>query len=415
MYLKFRLYGFLKNLRFFDPFILLFFIDAGLSFFSIGILYAMREISINVFELPTGFLADSLGRRKAMIMSFSSYILSFALFFLFQDFWIFALAMVFFASGEAFRSGTHKAMILDYLKRKGMEELKVEYYGRTRSASQLGSAVSALASIALILYFGNYRFVFLAAIIPYIAALFLMASYPRYLDGDISRGRRSKEADLRKSFRRTWASFINIFKNRDSVRGILNSSLFGGVFKASKEYLQPVMKAQAVALPLLLFMADEQRTAIMVGLAYFILFLLSAITSRSAGRFASRYDDLARPINLTFVLGGLILLIAGLSEHLEWYFIAAIAFVGLYIIQNIRKPINVGYISDTIPGEVMASGLSVESQMVTIVTAVFAPLIGLLADVYGIGISLTIVGIIYILLFPVAAVRKVVAPGAVHQ
>ena len=38
MYLKFRLYGFLKNLRFFDPFIILFFRDAGLSFLSIGLL-----------------------------------------------------------------------------------------------------------------------------------------------------------------------------------------------------------------------------------------------------------------------------------------------------------------------------------------------------------------------------------------
>ena len=99
MYLKFRLYGFLKNFRFFDPFIILFFIDAGLSFFSIGLLYAIREICINVFELPTGFMADALGRRKAMLMSFGSYLASFVIFFLFGDFWLFALAMVFFASG----------------------------------------------------------------------------------------------------------------------------------------------------------------------------------------------------------------------------------------------------------------------------------------------------------------------------
>ena len=118
MYLKFRLYGFLKNLRFFDPFIILFFIDAGLTFLSIGLLYAIREIFINVFELPTGFLADTFGRRKSMVLSFSFCLVAFLIFYLFPGFWFYALAMVFLAAGEAFRSGTHKAMILDYLKLK---------------------------------------------------------------------------------------------------------------------------------------------------------------------------------------------------------------------------------------------------------------------------------------------------------
>ncbi len=402
MYLKFRLYGFLKNLRFFDPFIILFFIDAGLSFFSIGLLYAIREICINIFELPTGFLADTLGRRKAMLMAFSSYLASFIIFFLFQDFWMFALAMVFFASGEAFRSGTHKAMILDYLKRRKIEKLKVEYYGRTRSASQLGSALSALIAICLIFYFGEYRFIFLAAIVPYIFALFLMASYPRYLDGDIT-----NRGCLKESFSETWKSFTGIFKNRDSVRGILNSSIFGGLFKASKEYLQPVLEAMAIALPVLLFMADQERIAIVVGLAYFVLFLISAITSRSAGRFASRYNNLARPINTTFIFGGILILMAGLSVHYLWYIIAVLAFIGLYIMQNIRKPLNIGYISDTISSDIMATGLSVEAQIVTIITAIFAPLIGWMADVYGIGIALIVVGIIYLAMFPMAAVRKI--------
>lgn len=404
MYLKFRLYGFLKNLRFFDPFIILYFYhDVGLSFFSIGLLYAIREICINIFELPTGFLADTLGRRKAMLISFSSYLVSFIIFFLFQDFWLFAIAMVFFANGEAFRSGTHKAMILDYLKRKKIEMLKVEYYGRTRSASQLGSALSALLAIPLVFYTGEYKFLFLAAIIPYIFALFLMASYPKYLDGDITKNRSS----LKESFSETWRSFTEIFKNRDSVRGILNSSIFGGLFKASKEYLQPVLEAMAIALPVLLFIADQERVAVFVGLVYFGLFILSAITSRSAGRFASRYNNLARPINTTFVFAGILILMAGLSVHYLWYFIAILAFIGLYVMQNIRKPLNVGYISDTISSDVMATGLSVEAQIVTIITAIFAPLIGWMADVYGIGMALIVIGIIYLAMFPMAAVRKV--------
>ena len=70
-YFKFSLYGFLKNLRFFDPFILLFFREMGLSFLQIGTLFSIREIATNVLEVPTGIVADAFGRRRAMIFSFS--------------------------------------------------------------------------------------------------------------------------------------------------------------------------------------------------------------------------------------------------------------------------------------------------------------------------------------------------------
>jgi len=43
MYYKFRAYGFLKNLRFFDPFIILFFREMGLSFLEIGGLFSIRR------------------------------------------------------------------------------------------------------------------------------------------------------------------------------------------------------------------------------------------------------------------------------------------------------------------------------------------------------------------------------------
>jgi len=81
-YWKFRTYGFLKNLRFFDPFLILFLREAGLSFLAIGTLISIREIATNILEIPTGVLADAFGRRKAMLFGFSAYLLSFIVFYL---------------------------------------------------------------------------------------------------------------------------------------------------------------------------------------------------------------------------------------------------------------------------------------------------------------------------------------------
>ena len=132
-YWKFSFYGFVKNLQFFDPFLVLFFREMGISFFQIGILYSVREIVTNITEIPTGVVADTLGRRSAMIFAFGCYIVSFALFYFFPSYVVYLGAMIAFALGESFRSGTHKAMIMEYLKQNGMTDQKVAYYGHTRS------------------------------------------------------------------------------------------------------------------------------------------------------------------------------------------------------------------------------------------------------------------------------------------
>jgi len=87
------MYGFLKNLRFFDAFFILFLVEKGVSFTQIGILYAIRELITNILELPSGIIADSFGRKSSLAASLLIYILSFALFFLFDDFWVFIIAM----------------------------------------------------------------------------------------------------------------------------------------------------------------------------------------------------------------------------------------------------------------------------------------------------------------------------------
>ena len=84
MIYRFSLYGFLKNLRLFEPFIILLFREDGLSFLQIGLLYSIRDIATNILEIPSGIYADAFGRRKSMLFSFSAYIVSFIVFYLFS-------------------------------------------------------------------------------------------------------------------------------------------------------------------------------------------------------------------------------------------------------------------------------------------------------------------------------------------
>ena len=83
-YVRFCLYGFLKNLRFYDAFLLVFFLENGVSFSQVGLLYAAREIVINVVEVPAGIVADAYGRNNSLVAAFGAYLLAFIVFIQFQ-------------------------------------------------------------------------------------------------------------------------------------------------------------------------------------------------------------------------------------------------------------------------------------------------------------------------------------------
>ncbi len=406
MFYRFSLYGFLKNLRLFEPFLVLIFLDGGLHYFQIGILYSIRDMATNILEVPTGIFADIYGRRKSMVMSFLSYIVAFGVFYLFPNFYAYMGAMILYAFGEAFRSGTHKALILEYLKLHGMSHLKVEYYGHTRGASQLGSAINSLLAAALVFYSGNYRYVFLASTLPYVLDLINLATYPPELDGEIvpKAHRNTREQALQ-----TLRDFWRMLSDGEMRRALLNSASFTAAFKSTKDYLQPIVQSFALTLPIFLALDETRRASVVIGVVYFFIYLLSSEASRRSARISKRFSNLAAAINFTYFLGAAFLLVAGLATWRQVAIASIIVYLGFYILQNLRRPMMVSYISDRIASRVMASGLSVESEVNTLLMAVFAPILGALADHFGLGPALALFGAVMILWGLLIRVRAVAA------
>jgi MFS family permease len=384
---RFCTYGFLKNLRFFEPFMVLYFRSIGLSFLEIGILFGVSSAATWILELPTGFVADIFGRRASMVASMIAYLCSFAVFHLFHVFWICAGAMVLFGAGEAFRTGTHKALILEHLRARGISDYRVDYYGATRGASQTGSAVNALIAAGLVFATGSYRYIFLAAMAPYVLNLVNLATYPKSLDGHL------EGEHHRVRMKETFRHFRDSLTTGPAVKGILNSSVFDGFFSAAKEYLQPVLKTMAVSLPVFAALSGDRRTAVAVGAVYFALYLGTGWASRSAGKFSRRIRSQSTAVNLTFLAGSAVLGLAGLMQWISLSTVSVVLFVALFLLQNLRRPILLAWISERISHRAMASGLSAESQAKSLVGVVVAPLLGLLADTAGVGPALVVTAV----------------------
>jgi MFS family permease len=402
-YYKFCAYGFLKNLRFFDPFIILFFRETGLSYLQIGVLFSVREISNALLEIPTGVIADWFGRKNAMIFSFICYIFSFIIFYLFPDYILFLIAMIFFSGGEAFRSGTHKAMILDYLKLNNLSNIKTAYYGHTRSWSQKGSAISSLLAALLVFYTGKYRIIFLASTIPYVLELILMISYPNELNGSL------QDSGLKKPRSVSFNSILKIFNNSQFRKGILNSAIFDGLFKSIKDYLQPILYSLALSIPIFVSFSNNRRSALIIGIIYFLIYLMTSAASKYSFKTTGKSQNLKKVINVSFIGGVLVVIASGIFYENEMFVLSSLLFIIIFIIQNIRRPLNVSYISDTISGELMATGLSIETQMKNVSIAILSPILGLLADIFGVGYAISITALVILLVYPLLKVKKVLS------
>jgi len=393
-YAKFCAYGFLKDLRFYEPFMLLVFLDKGLSYLQIGTLYATREVLINITEVPSGIFADSVGRRMTMVFSFLAYILAFLTFYVADRFEILLLAMVAYAFGDAFRTGTHKAMIFDYLRFNGWEDQKTYYYGHTRAWSQRGAALSAIIAALLVLYQGSYAPIFLFTIIPYVLNLFLILSYPKNLDGK----RHTSDKRIRDEFMDVLRSLVTTLKSFSMLRTISSQALYSGYYKAFKDYLQPLLQTLALSLPLFLALEDQKRTVLVIGIVYSILYATTAFASSKSGAFASHFNGLAKPLNITLLVGLSLGLVSGLLLHLSYVVLAVVLYLGIYILENLRKPMGIAYVSERMDQTSLASGLSVESQAESLFAAGIALLLGWLSSLFGVGMGILLVSLLCLLL-----------------
>ena len=391
-YFKFCSYGFLKNLRFFDAFLLLFFLENGISYTQIGIIYATREIIINIFEIPSGIIADTYGRKNSLIAAFLAYIISFMFFYLMSDFYWFIVAIILYGMGDAFRSGTHKGMIMDYLRINNWEDQKVNYYGLTRSWSQKGSAISALFAGVLVLYSGSYRSIFLYSVIPYLLNFLNIYSYPNELNFSLKKKSKTTEKTIGANFR----SFFHIIRQPKVFRIINSTALHSSYLKAIKDYIQPLMLNVILIIPLMMDLDEKRKSGLVIGIIYFIIFLLTSYASKNSFKVAQLpFKNISK---LTLLLGLCAGMICGVLYNYELWILSLIAFIFIYILENIRKPLLTGEIADNVPNEILTSVLSGQSFYQTILTSLIAVALGVLVDYFGMGVSFIVISSFLLLL-----------------
>ncbi len=400
---KFALYGFLKNLRFFEPFIVIFLLSKNIDLLEIGILFSIREIIKNILEIPSGIIADTLGRRKTLAFAFLIYILSFLIFYTFTGFLFYLIAVIFFAFGDAFRSGVNKAIIVTYLEQTNQINLKTDYYGHTRSWSQIGSAVSSLAGGVILFFSKNYNLIFLFSTLPYIINFFIILSYPKVLD---KKNIKQQNKSIKKKFIEILKTFLISVKNKKQIKILLNISIYSGLYKTLKEFIQPVLKLLIFQYPIFLYLTDKQRISIGFAIIYFMIFIVNSFASRYAFKVSKLFKTENKFVNLTLLIGAITGIISGITLKFYSSVFIIILLILIFLIENLRKPSGINLITKNSDSKIHASILSLNSQLSSLFAAIFMLLIGFLSKFTEISTSITIISLIILIIFPVVRIKS---------
>jgi len=389
---KFSVYGFLKDLRFFEPYLLIYLMSNDISLLEIGFLFSIREVIINVFEVPSGLIADYFGRKKELCACFIFYIASFILFFFSKNFLIAAIGMSCFGMGEALRSGTHKAMIFTYLEKMNWQSEKTFVYGKTRSSSLAGSALSSLIGILIILNIPSSSYIFLASTIPYILDFILILSYPSYLD--------VKMVQENVPITQMFVILGRSLKRNKNLRHILaNEGLFEGILSTIKDLIQPILQGLIVGSGFLLVanLSSEDNLNIILGLVYCGINILCATASRRSYHL-KKWNTGVFWINLFMILLAVFLALFGIPK--QSVILTIIVFLLIRIMQNYRKPLYVDQLDEYMEKSERATMLSLASQLKSIVVVFLAPLVGYVADVLGLQMAMFFLAILVFVLIP---------------
>jgi MFS family permease len=111
----------------------LFLLKAGLGIFQVMLVNTAFTVGQLVFEVPTGVIADTLGRKKSLLFGVATLFVSTLLYVGAYRFgwgiWVFAAASVLIGLGFTFQTGAADAWLVDALDHTGWEGGKEQVFG----------------------------------------------------------------------------------------------------------------------------------------------------------------------------------------------------------------------------------------------------------------------------------------------
>lgn len=358
------------------PIIVLFYQENGLEMQDVFLLQGVYSVAIVILEIPSGYLADVLGRKMTLIIGS---ILGFAGFVIYSfsfGFWGFLMAELTMGIGQSLISGADSAMLYDTLKAMNRKDRYLKMEGRMVSVGNFAEATAGilgglLAEISL-------RTPFIAqSIVAFIgipAALTLIEPL-------------RQEKISRMNFRDILSIVrYSLSGNRKLKWNIIFSAVIGASTLTMAWFVQPYFRF--VDLPLSLF-----------GVFWTLLNLSVAITSYFAYKVEYRLGQTKMIISITLLVPLLYFILSRFD--MVWGISVLFAF---YLVRGVATPVLKDYINRIADSQSRATVLSVRNFLIRILFAGIGPFLGWYTDHYTLTSALALASGTFFLLALMAGV-----------
>lgn len=352
------------------PIVVLFYQDNGLSVKHVFLLQAIYSVSVVILEIPSGYFADVLGRKKTLVAGSVLGFVGFLIYSVSFNFWGFLVAEVVLGFGQSFISGADSALLYDSLKNDNREKDYAKFEGFMMSMGNFAEAIAGiiggfLATISLRTpYFIQTAVAFIA--IP--AALSLVE--PKRVLNAVKPGFNDIIRVVKYS----------LFDNAILRYNIIVSSIIGCGTLTMAWFVQP-------------FFININLPTEWFGILWTLLNLSVALTAIIAFRIDRKIGQMRLILAIIIVISLCFIFIGFMSSI--WALPVLFLF---YLMRGVASPVLKDYINRLCSSDIRATVLSVRNFVIRIFFSILAPIVGWITDVYSLSIALYLSAIIVVVI-----------------
>ncbi|MFQ3332964.1 MAG: MFS family permease [Flavobacteriales bacterium] len=349
------------------PIIVLFFQEHGLSLTEVMLLQAIYSLSVALFEIPSGYIADIFGRKQTIVFSTIFSFIGFLVFSFYGGFYAFALAQVLIGIGGSLMSGSDSAIIYDTLLETKSKTSYTKIEGRNYAIGNFSEAAAGIL--------GGFLAVGSLYLPVYVQTSILFFSIPIALT--LVEPTMHKDNKLDRTFK--------------AIFGVVRFSL---VDNPKLRWLIVYSSAMAVATLSMAWFAQPFFKEVGVPLAYFgILWaglnFSAGLTSFNAHQFDKKENNHKILIFLSLGMITSFILLGFNSSMFGLVFILII-----YLLRGLVTPILRNAINENTTSNKRATVLSVRSFIIRISFAICAPILGYIAENYSLANSFYVLALV---------------------
>ena len=364
----------------------LFLLDAGLSNLEAFAANAFFMAGMMIFEVPTGVVADTWGRRASYLLGTVTLSAATFVYFLLwmaeSPLWLWAIVSMLLGLGFTFFSGATEAWLVDALTFTGYEGDLEVVFGRGQmvsGAAMLGGSVAG----GVIAQATSLGVPFLVRV----GILLLMFALAYRLMHDLGFTPHRAHSPLG-AVRTVFATSLDHGLRKPPVRWVMLAAPFTtGVGFYTFYALQPY----------LLELYGDSEAYSVAGLAAAIVAGAQIAGGYLAPSVRGLFEKRTTALILATLASSGILVVLGFADA----FVVALVLLVLWaLVFAAETPIRQAYLNGMIPSQQRATVLSFDSLMGSSGGVVIQPVLGRTADVYGYGTSLLVGGVFQVLAAP---------------